>query len=261
VRNDVSWSKVRPRSGAGQIGPELQTFANSRAVAESLKKDYEAAHVQYRLDDEIAATTDHHRRLSGVLKIISSSFRRPISVLDAGCGTGRYFHCLKQVARLVGIDLSPDMLKLAATPVRQEEISVRQIELICANLHCIWFPEQCFEFIYSLGVFGHGCPDRFYDWLTVGGKLFFNVVDPATLPLLARIRRQVKRRIIYPWLPRHWQKREREREARLPFFGLTKSKLEAVLRASRFDQFRVFRRRCRSPLRNCVHLECAAWKT
>jgi SAM-dependent methyltransferase len=259
-------SDVRSRSGAGLIGPEMQRFTNFQVVEESLRIAYRAAHVQYRRDDELDVMTENHRRLAGVLKEISSSFPRPISVLDAGCGSGRYFYSLKNVGRLVGIDLSPDMLKTARTPVRQKEISARQIELICGNIYFAWFPAQSFEFIYSLGMFGHGCPvtvelcNKFHDWLVTGGKLFFSVVDVTTLPLLTRLRRRL-RRAVSTWLPQPWQKRLQARESRLPFFGLTKGKLETVLRASRFDQFTISRRRCRSPWWNGVHLECTASKT
>jgi SAM-dependent methyltransferase len=247
------------------IGDEMQEFTNFHAIGENLKSAYRAAHGQYRRDDELEVGTENHRRVSVVLKRICSSYPRPISVLDAGCGTGRYFYCLNNVARLVGIDLSPDMLASARTPVRQKEISVSQIELVCANIYSVRFPPQSLEFIYSVGMFGHGCPvtvelcNKFYHWLAIGGKLFFTVVDQATLPLLTRLRRQLCR-AVSSWLPRDWQRELQARESSLPFFGLTKSKLETILRASRFDEFAVSRHRWRSPLWKGVHLECTALK-
>ena len=42
-----------------------------------------------------------------------------LRVLDLGCGTGRYFHCLNNISCLVGIDISPDMLEVAARVCRK----------------------------------------------------------------------------------------------------------------------------------------------
>ena len=80
------------------------------------------------------------------------------------------------------MDISEEMLKAAEThPVRQEAISVKQINVIRGNAYLTSFAPESFHFIYSLGMFGNGCPvnveicNRFYDWLTPGGKLYFNV--------------------------------------------------------------------------------------
>src|SRR6185436_15341361 len=81
-----------------------------------LKTGYGRQAAQYRKDDEIEVTTEHHRHLRGVLEALSGSFNRPIRVLDAGCGTGRYFHCLRNTEQLVGLDLCPEMLEAARSP-------------------------------------------------------------------------------------------------------------------------------------------------
>ena len=252
-------------SGSIAIQPKRAQWFDFQSVEASLRSAYRQAHIQYRRDDDLEVATANHRRLAGILESICSSFGRRISVLDAGCGTGRYFHCLKDVARLVGIDLSPEMLRAAKTPVRQQEISAEKIELVCGNIHGVSFPPRSFDFIYSLGMFGHGCPltvelcDKFYDWLATGGELFFNTLDVRTFPVATRLRKRV-RRVIWPLLPRRCRQILQTRGGGLPFFGLTKRSLEATLNASPFGEFDVCRHACRSPLWRGVHLECRASK-
>jgi SAM-dependent methyltransferase len=168
------------------------------------------------------------------------------------------------VRRLVGIDLSPDMLRVAQDPVCREEICIGQIELICGNVFDATFAGGSFNFIYSLGMFGHGCPvtieicNRFYHWLAPGGRLLFNTVDNGCFSLDKRVKLRV-RSVIYPALPRRFQEALDRREG-VPFFGLTKRELERVLNASRFREFTVQSRVCESPLWNGSHLECLARK-
>src|SRR5437867_2451402 len=111
-------------------------------VAANLRASYREVNPKYRQDDEIEVTTENHRHYSHILRGISSSFARPITVLDVGCGTGRYFHCLKNVEQLVGIDVSPDMLRAAESPVRESEITAEEIQLICENIFLASFPPE-----------------------------------------------------------------------------------------------------------------------
>jgi SAM-dependent methyltransferase len=236
------------------------------AMGESLKVAYAQAATGYRRDDEIEVTTRHHRRLKSILHEISGSFRRPISVLEAGCGTGRYFYCLKNVAWLVGMDISQDMLDVAEHPVCEERISAGTIELRCGNIHLAEFPHGTFDMIYSLGMFGNGCPvtpglcSRFHDWLKPGGKLFFDTVDSASLPLSKKIRRRV-RASIYPLLPRRLQEiLDARHEGIMPLFDMSKRELKRLMRATPFSRFSVSSEVCESPLWRGVHLECHAVK-
>jgi ubiquinone/menaquinone biosynthesis C-methylase UbiE len=66
----------------------------------ALQASYASGAAQYRVDDEIEVRTPHHKRLARKLAEITSSFARPVSVLDVGCGTGRYFYCLQKVEPL-----------------------------------------------------------------------------------------------------------------------------------------------------------------
>lgn len=238
---------------------------NYLEVEERIKADYRQITRQYRLDDEIEVRSDNHRRLCGLLRQLCWSFPQPISVLDVGCGTGRYFHCLQNVRSLTGIDISDEMLEAATQPVLCESINVGEIKLLRANVYLASFPPNSFDFIYSLGMFGHGCPvtveicDKFHAWLKPGGKLLFNVVDFAGLPLWYRSRR-LARRIIYPFLPRKWQLILDSREERWPFFGLTREQLDRILCQTRFTNYTLVSHVCRSPLWTGRHLECQAGK-
>ncbi len=234
-------------------------------VEETIRNTYRLATAQYRRDDEIEVTTSNHRRLGGTLGDICFSFGRPIAVLDVGCGTGRYFHCLKNVERLVGIDISEDMLMAARKPVFAEQVTARNIELKLGNAYLISFSSESFDFIYSLGMFGHGCPvtmeilNKFHAWLKPGGILLFNTVDFTGLPWRHRARRRM-RDIVYHRLPRNWQQKLLQREQRSPFFALSQPELETLVEASRFKEFSVRSHSCESPLWNGRHLQCFARK-
>jgi SAM-dependent methyltransferase len=235
-------------------------------VGEVIEAEYREITAQYRRDDEIEVASDNHERLRCKLRDICRSFPRPIRVLDMGCGTGRHFHCLDNVAELIGIDICEDMLQAARDPVRSGEISVPHVQLLCANIYLQSFPPESFDFIYSLGMFGHGCPvtrelcDQVYQWLKPGGRFFFNLVDFAGLPWWYRARRQL-RSVIYPLLPRSCRNLLDKREQRAPFFGLTQRQLENILRQTRFaGSFSVRTEFCNSPLWSGTHLESVAYK-
>lgn len=237
-----------------------------KVLGEHVRDTYRESAAQYRQDDEIEIATDVHRRLTGILANLTSSYNHPITVLDVGCGTGRYFHCLKNVRRLKGIDVCDEMLRIAQNPVRQEEITVNEIQLSCENVFLAKFPPGSFDFIYSLGMFGHGCPttselcNRFHDWLAPGGQLFFNVVSLHSMSFVQRVRRSVRTKL-YPLLPRQIKKALDARQAPVPFFGLSRKDLAGIMRASRFGDYSISSHVYHSQLWRNVHLECQAIKS
>lgn len=238
---------------------------NYEAVEQTIKAKYRTVSSQYRRDDELEVTTANHRRICANLQQICTSFPDPIKALEVGCGTGRYFHCLTNVEELVGMDISEDMLQAAETPVRNELITVRRIRRIRGNVYLSAFEPESFHFIYSLGMFGNGCPvtvnlcNKFHDWLSPGGKIYFNTVDFAGLPLWYRARRQA-RRFVYPLVGRRLRSVLDERESRHPSFSMNRHELEDVMRQTTFSTFQVTSHVCESPLWTGRHLECIATK-
>jgi len=236
-----------------------------KLAEENLRGSYRGQCAAYRKDDEIEVTTPHHQRLRKVLGEMTASFERPISVLEAGCGTGRYFHCLRNVERLVGLDISPEMLEAARHPVRASEVMVNEIDLICGNVFTAPIEPESFDFIYSLGMFGFGCPvtpeicSRFHEWLKPGGKLFFNVIDRGGWPLPMRIRGTL-RNWAYAVVPNGVRQRMDERANHMPLSDMTQRELDAILRRTPFQKYKLQSERCLSPLWNGSHLEVLAEK-
>ncbi len=230
---------------------------------DALRAGYAVGALQYREDDEIEITSPHHKRIAEILASISSSFGRRISVLDLGCGTGRYFYCLRNVDRLVGMDITPEMLTAARRPVNAEQISAANVELVQGNLFFASFPPHSFDFIYSMGMFGHGCPitvevcDKLHSWLKPGGRLFFDTIDVAGLPVATQIKKRA-RKTLYRIAPLPVKQMLDRRVNDTPFFGLTRWELEKILSASKFSTFKVTSEVCESPLWQGRHLECVA---
>lgn len=241
-------------------------MANDLRVYEKLiAEGYAKVAGQYRRDDEVEVGTANHRRICGNLSRISSSFGRKIYALDVGCGTGRYFHCLKKVELLVGVDISAEMLRAAEKPVKSEEVSAENIRLLQRNIYEHTFSSGTFDLIYSFGVFGHGARltvelcRKFHDWLGEGGCLYVNTIETADDPPLITARRKLKN-AVYPLLPRRAQRKLDERQARLPVFTMTHEELEAVVHEGGFSDFTISANVCHSPLWRGVHLECVAMK-
>jgi SAM-dependent methyltransferase len=235
-----------------------------KQIGDRLSTCYRDAAAKYRCDDEIEVLSEHHRHLRYILSNLSASYGHAIDVLDVGCGTGRYFHCLRDVDLLVGLDICEAMLKAAENPVRRDQVSAQQIELRWENVYFSSFPPETFDLIYSLGMFGNGCPvtaellNRFHNWLAPEGQLFFNVVDVACLTPSHRTRRRL-RNVLYPFLPRG-VRHAFDRRAEVPFCPLGRRSLDRILRDSKFTDFSINSQVCHSPLWEGRHLECAASK-
>src|SRR5678815_4178003 len=127
-------------------------------IEEWMRDKYDATAKGYRTADDLDATGGDHQKLADKLSALCKSFGRPVTALDIGCGTGRYFHALQNVEKLTGMDVSAEMLAQARHPVKGEEVSARQIEFLCGNFYKHDFPAATFDLIYAIGVFGNGCP-------------------------------------------------------------------------------------------------------
>jgi ubiquinone/menaquinone biosynthesis C-methylase UbiE len=197
---------------------------------------------------------------------LSNGFGKKINVLDIGCGTGRYFHCLRNVKRLVGIDISAPMLELARDPVKSKKLDIEDIELRCGDIYSLELPDQSFDLIYSIGVVGEYSPinnvllDKFSRLLVPQGRLFFTVVDVYSRFQMpenkqASFMRRALRKL-FPLLP-PFAKKSLNRA--LSSFYMTDRELISLLRKSQFATFKASRFEHPSGWQG-THLDCLAEK-
>jgi SAM-dependent methyltransferase len=134
----------------------------------------------YREQDNQSKDEVSHAGKCEIIRKLSDSFRYPAVVLDLGCGTGRYFHCVKNVRLLVGVDPSENMLRMTKDPV---EFPRSGVQLLRASLHTIEFKPETFDMVICVGVFGAVCPlDEFSltqiaKFLKPNGLLFFTISE------------------------------------------------------------------------------------
>jgi len=77
--------------------------------------------------------------------------RKPQRALDMGCGSGRWdVLAAPLVGELVAADASPDALEVARRNVRAPNVS-----FVTATPDTLPFPDEHFDFIFSLGVLHH----------------------------------------------------------------------------------------------------------
>jgi SAM-dependent methyltransferase len=139
-------------------------------------------------------------RFGGWLRGICDRVGRDIDVLDLGCGTGRYFHSLRHVRRLVGIDVARPMLDRARHPVGAPAIPVEFIE---GDFLAHDFGVGQFDLVYAIGALAEHSPfdeavaARVRRWLKPGGRFAFTVVHPLSFS----VPRILKRRLAEALLP------------------------------------------------------------
>jgi SAM-dependent methyltransferase len=191
----------------------------------------------YRLADNKEATSEYYKDLAERLQKFSASFGRPVTVVDFGCGTGRYFHALQNVQRLYGIDISPFMLAEARNPVKSAA-GVKDMVLLQGGVDRLAeLPPGSVDFVYSVGVLAEHCVldvelcDTVHRVLRDGGLFYFSVADKANRRLRPR---SMKRRVLelaFPLLP----KRVRVFLARRWLdLSLSRADLERIFSASAF---------------------------
>jgi ubiquinone/menaquinone biosynthesis C-methylase UbiE len=82
-------------------------------------------------------------------------------ILDMGCGTGEYafWYAMKGAGKVVGVDLSESSLAIAQK--RKEEGKFDNIEFIKKDILNLDFPDNMFDYSFSVGVLHHtGDPFR-----------------------------------------------------------------------------------------------------
>ena len=82
---------------------------------------------------------------------------RPFSVLDVGCGTGRYFRFFADADLVVGLDPSSEMLKQAQCAVGVETLR-RPPVLVIGKTDDIPLLPGTFDLVYCIGVLGQLVP-------------------------------------------------------------------------------------------------------
>jgi cyclopropane fatty-acyl-phospholipid synthase-like methyltransferase len=190
-----------------------------------------------------------------------------VRVLELGCGTGRYFHWLNNTDLLVGTDISSEMLRHAKHPLQAADVTAREIRLIHGNLYDIHFTPGSFDFIYSLGVFGHGAEltatlcDKLMSWLAPGGRLYLDALHQLDPGRYIRIKKSAKAAVL-PFMPKSVRDRVHERKkSTVPTFNHTRAQLEQLMVGAGFEDFMISTNTCQSPLWSGLHTECLARKT
>ena len=156
---------------------EPRTRWGTRAAA--LYTDTYAA--RYRAHDEVIHDGATVAQLGEWLRGVCATFGRSIDVLDLGCGTGRYFHALAGVRRLVAIDVSRAMLERAHQPVGG--VAAEELTLVESDFLSHDFPPASFDLVYAIGVLAEHSPldrsiaTRVARWLKPGGRFAFTAVD------------------------------------------------------------------------------------
>jgi SAM-dependent methyltransferase len=170
-----------------------------RRAAALYQPDYAA---RYRQADEDIRDGELVQTFGGWLRRLTESFRREISVLDLGCGTGRYFWALRNVRELVGVDVSAPMLERARTPVNEAAVTAARITLVQGDFLTQVFDAGRFDLIYSIGVLAEHSPlddrivARVAHWLAPGGMFAFTAVHPRSFSVPHTWKRRLGERLL-----------------------------------------------------------------
>ena len=207
-------------------------------IGERVKALYDRDYsISYRKSDELVIKSDVFSQYNSLLKSVCKKFTKKIDVLDIGCGTGRYFHCLENVTKLTGIDISESMIECASLPVKAELV-MYEVELMVGNVFDMSFESESFNLIYSIGVFGEHSPfdaficNKLYTWLRPEGILLFTTVDSSSK------QKGIKRRIAESILPFWFQKILNQRRG---YFYMQTEELKRIMVKSPFKEFKLFK--------------------
>lgn len=243
----------------------MSTCLLKSRLGEHMRQHYAAEAKKYRQDDEHHVTGHDHKRLCSKLRALCRRSPVPLHVLDLGCGTGRHFHCLRNVASLTALDVSPEMLEEAKMPVNGGQMDITCIHYRCEDFYSASFPANRFHLVYCLGVFGNGCAltqeltDKIFKALRPDCCFFFDVLDGGYLPLWRRLRKRL-RALVYHALPETVQSAWDAQTGWPPAFMPTRRELRAVLSAARFLPVELQSEVSILPSGKGRKLECMAWK-
>lgn len=194
---------------------------------------------QYWNDSALGFDAIYSGRKPAIAKWLDSVFRQDIyerrqwtlercgnvsgaTICDVGCGSGRYVKelALRGAARVTGVDVAPEMLRLAGQAAADAGVA-HKCEFVEADI-LDWKPREVFDQTIAIG---------FWDY----------VAEP--LDRLRVIRRLTRRRFLSAW-PRLWTWRMPIRKARLflercPVHFYRRSQIEFLLHEAGFEVDRV----------------------
>ena len=194
-------------------------------LRQNAEAHYSETAASYRRDDEVAKDVDAHAGKCQIISDLTQRFSRPVRLLDLGCGTGRYFHCVRNVDWLVGVDPSEHMLAQARTPVGDLH---GRITLIRSTLHEAAFVGRCFDVVICVGVLSHWCPvdasvlQHVAAMVRDDGCFFFTVEEPF------EYRRSLKRSVARMLRPVLFGAPRRYVDTRLMDFGVSEAQVRAL---------------------------------
>jgi SAM-dependent methyltransferase len=143
----------------------------------------------YREHDNIVVNSTIYSHYHEILFNLTNDCNDNKSILDIGCGTGRYFSAIRNFNSLIGIDTSEFMIHHAKSPINIEQVDDEKIFLYNLNLEGFISSKYSkkFDFIYSIGVYGEHVSFNFdtihqLDIITKkGSKLFITFLKPSSI--------------------------------------------------------------------------------
>jgi SAM-dependent methyltransferase len=133
----------------------------------------------YRLSDNEYYNRSQHTGKFEFIRNGALSYQAP-TILDMGCGTGRYFNCCNNARFIVAFDLSRAMLLQAKNPVAEV---LAPFSLLNSSVDEIEFKSRSFDMVYCMGLFGDSLPLESWilikvaKWLKPGGCFCFDVIE------------------------------------------------------------------------------------
>lgn len=230
-----------------------------------MRQCYDAQARRYREDDERQSTEPDHLRLCSRLRAVCRQAQAPLDVLDLGCGTGRYFHCLSRVSSLTAFDVSPAMLQQARNPMLTGRDMNHPTRFICGDFYVAELPAEQFHLVYSFGVFGNGCAftpalaSKIFRALRPGGCLLFDAIDISFVPMLRRIRLRLRNRV-HALLPARVKRLWDAQTGWLPPFIPTRGELLDLVSRAGFSDIQLESQPAHLPGGPGRKFECTAWK-
>lgn len=145
------------------------------------------------------------------------------TVLDIGCGTGRYgIECVKRGAkRVVGIDFAPSMINFSREIAKQMNVADK-CEFICGDFLTYQF-EESFDIILALG---------FFDYIKNPGPLFKKIVQMNPRKFVASFPKFTPIWGLQRWIRYYYIKK-------CPIYNYNRKKLEQLYSEAPFQNYQI----------------------